>query len=142
MIDYLLLVLLGCLLGVVTGLTPGLHVNTVCLIGLSLYLSLGLDALHFSVAMVAMAVTHTFLDFIPAIFLGVPEEETALIVLPAHQLLLQGKALDAVKLTAYGSLAGLIISLLLLPPALYLIPLAYNALRPFMVYVLLAAVVE
>ena len=88
MLDILFLTLGGCCLGLVTGLTPGLHVNTVCLIGLSLYHKLGLNEIQFGVAMVAMAVTHTFLDFIPAIFIGVPEECTALSVLPTHKLLL------------------------------------------------------
>jgi len=99
MLEYVLLALTGCLLGVVTGLTPGLHVNTVCLLGLGFYASAGLDPIEFSVAMIAMAITHTFLDFIPAIFLGVPEESTALSVLPAHRLVLAGKGLEAVKYT-------------------------------------------
>ncbi|MFH0861175.1 MAG: tripartite tricarboxylate transporter permease [Candidatus Altiarchaeota archaeon] len=140
MLDYLLLALTGCLLGVITGLTPGLHVNTVCLLGLSVYPRLGLDPLQFSVAMVAMAVTHTFLDFIPAIFIGVPEEQTALSVLPAHKLVLDGKALDAVRITAYGSLLGLFVSLLLVVPAMYVIPKVYAAIRGFVVYVIIAAV--
>ena len=87
MIYVLTLTLVGCLLGTITGLTPGLHVNTVCLIGLSLYPLLGLSVVDFGVIMISMAVTQTFIDFIPAIFIGVPEEGTALSVLPAHRLL-------------------------------------------------------
>lgn len=139
MLDYLLLALVGCGLGVVTGLTPGLHVNTVCLIGLGLYASLGLDAVGFGAAMVAMSLTHTFLDFIPAIFLGVPEEETALSVLPAHQLVHSGRALEAVKLTAYGSLMGLAFALLLLAPAILVLPSVYGWIRGFVVWIIAAA---
>ncbi|MCK4492315.1 MAG: tripartite tricarboxylate transporter permease [Candidatus Altiarchaeales archaeon] len=141
MLELLLLALLGCLLGVITGLTPGLHVNTIAIIGLCLFPSLPISPLEFAVVMVSMAITHSFLDFIPAIFLGVPEEETALSVLPTHQLLLQGKALEAVQLTAIGSLLGLGFSLILLLPALFVIPLAYQSLRPFIVYILLIAVI-
>lgn len=141
MLELLLLALLGCLLGVITGLTPGLHVNTIAIIGLCLFPSLSISPLEFAVVMVSMAITHTFLDFIPAIFLGVPEEETALSVLPTHQLLLQGKALEAVQLTAIGSLLGLGFSLILLLPALFVIPIAYQSLRPFIVYILLIAVI-
>lgn len=140
MIGYLLLALVGCFLGVITGLTPGLHINTVAILSLSLYPSMGLDSLDFAVVMVAMAVTHTFLDFIPAIFLGVPEEETALSVLPTHKLLLQGKAMEAVKLTALGSLFGLGFALILLAPVLFLIPVIYSSLRGIIVYILILAV--
>jgi putative membrane protein len=140
MLEFLSLAFFGCLLGVVTGLTPGLHVNTVAILGLSIFPSLSISPQEFAVVMVGMAVTHTFLDFIPAIFLGVPEEETALSVLPTHQLLLQGKALEAVKLTAFGSLLGLGFALLFLLPVLILIPILYSALRGFIVYILILAV--
>ncbi|OYT41043.1 MAG: hypothetical protein B6U86_03165 [Candidatus Altiarchaeales archaeon ex4484_43] len=141
MLEFLALAILGCLLGVITGLTPGLHVNTIAILGLSIFPSLSISPLEFAVVMVGMSVTHTFLDFIPAIFLGVPEEETALGILPTHQLLLQGRALDAVKLTALGSLFGLGFALLLLLPVLILIPMIYPELRGFIVYVLIIAVI-
>lgn len=138
MFDIILLALLGICIGTVTGLTPGLHVNTIAIIGLSMFPVLGLDPLQFGVVMVAMAVTHTFLDFLPAIFLGAPEEETALSVLPTHKLFLEGKALEAVNLTAIGSLFGLVFALLLLIPALFIIPVAYFGLRDNIAYVLIA----
>lgn len=141
MIDYIILSLAGVFLGIITGLTPGLHVNTVTLIGLSLYPLLGLNALQFSIAMVAMAITHTFLDFIPSIIIGVPEESTALSVLPAHKLLMQGKALEAVKLTAYGCVFGILFSILLFIPALMFVPILYYSIRSFVVYLIMLAVV-
>jgi putative membrane protein len=141
MLEFLALAILGCLLGVITGLTPGLHVNTIAIIGLSVFPTLSMSPLEFAVVMVGMAITHTFLDFIPAIFLGVPEEETALSILPTHQLLLRGRALEAVKLTALGSLFGLGFALLLLLPVLVLIPIIYSGFRGFIVYVLIIAVI-
>lgn len=141
MLEFLVFAILGCLLGVITGLTPGLHVNTIAILGLSIFPSLSISPLEFAVVMVGMAITHTFLDFIPAIFLGVPEEETALSILPTHQLLLQGRALEAVKLTALGSLFGLGFALLLLLPVLILIPMIYSGMRSFIVYVLIIAVI-
>lgn len=140
-LDILALAILGCLLGIITGLAPGVHVNTVAVVGLSVFPHLSLSPIQFAVVMVAMTVTHSFLDFIPAIFLGAPEEATALSVLPAHRLLLQGKALDAVKLTALGSLLGLGFALLLLAPTLAIIPAIYYGLRGYIGYVLAAAVV-
>jgi len=141
MLESLALILAGCLLGVVTGLTPGIHVNTIALVGIATYPLLGLSPIHWALAMMAMAVTHTFLDFLPAIFLGVPEEATALSILPTHRLLLAGRSLDAVKLTAFGSILGLIFALLFIAPALILVPIAFNALRDFMPLVLAAAVI-
>ena len=139
MLDILLLALLGVVVGVATGLTPGLHVNTVSLLGLGVYSQLGFDPLQFSVFMVSMSVTHAFLDYIPSIFLGVPEEETALSVLPAHQLVLSGRAVEAVKLTCYGSILGVGFSVALLPAALLVLPAVYHWLRPFVVYLISAA---
>lgn len=140
MIGYLLLSIVGCILGVFTGIMPGIHVNTICLLGIAAYSTLGLGAIEFGVIMLSMAVTHTFLDFIPAIFIGVPEEETALSVLPAHKMVLEGKAYEAVKITAYGSVLGLFFAVASIPVALYLVPKIYVALRGYIVYVLIAAV--
>jgi len=128
-------------LGIITGLTPGIHVNTVAIIGLSIFPRLSISPIEFAVIMVGMAVTHTFLDFIPSIFLGVPEEETALSVLPTHQLLIQGRAIEAVKLTAYGSLFGLFFALIFLLPALFLIPVIYKNLHPFILYILIICII-
>ncbi len=128
-------------MGIITGLTPGIHVNTVAIIGLSIFPRLSISPIEFAVIMVGMAVTHTFLDFIPSIFLGVPEEETALSVLPTHQLLIQGRAIEAVKLTAYGSLFGLFFALIFLLPALFLIPVIYKNLHPFILYILIICII-
>lgn len=140
MLDIIILALAGICIGTVTGLLPGLHVNTVAIIGLSMFPAIGLEPLDFAVVMTSMAITHSFLDFIPSIFLGAPEEDTALSVLPMHQLFINGQAMAAVKLTAYGSLFGLAFALLLLIPVLLFVPVIYHALRGIIVYVLIAAV--
>jgi len=140
MIEYLFLALIGCGLGIVTGIIPGLHVNTVAVIGFGTYASLGLSPLGFVVILTALSITHAFLDYLPAIFLGAPQEDTALSVLPAHRMFMQGRALEAVKLTATGSLLGLTLGLLLFLPALYVIPWLYNASRDFIGYVLIVLV--
>jgi len=141
MIEYIFLALAGCAIGVVTGLIPGLHVNTVAVMGFGTYMALGLTPMQFVIILIAVSITHAFLDYIPAIFLGAPEEDTALSILPAHRLFVQGRAFEAVKLTATGSLLGLGAGLLLLLPALYVIPTIYHASRGFIAYVLIIAVV-
>ncbi len=140
MLDILALSLVGCLLGIITGLTPGLHVNTIAALGLASMPLFPLSPLQFAACMVSMATVHSFIDFIPSIFLGAPEEETALGVLPAHRLLLQGKALDAVKLTCIGSVLGMLGSILLFVPALLLTPLVYPTLLNRMGLILCALI--
>ena len=62
-----------------------------------------------------MSITHTFLDSIPSIYLGVPDPDMALSILPAHRMLLEGNGFLALKYTLYGSLSGLMISVILSP---------------------------
>ena len=134
----------GVAAGVVTGLTPGLHINTVALAALAvapaLSSSLGVGLLALALAIVAMSVTHTFLDFIPAIFLGAPREDSALAVLPAHRFLLKGMGYEAAKLTAAGGLASTLLFLLALPAFLFGIPAFYGLIKRWMGWALLAIV--
>ncbi len=107
-------ILLGVLFGIITGLTPGVHVNTISM----LVFSLGLNTLITEKSLLAlfitsMAVTHTFLDTIPSTFLGAPDTGTALGVLPGHRYLLKGFGLQAVKLSIIGSVSGLLLSITL-----------------------------
>jgi len=104
-VELLAFALAGCLLGILTGLLPGLHVNSISLIALSIPF---LENDYAMVLIASMAIVHTFVDFIPSILLGVPDNDTFLALLPGHRLLLQGKGFLAVKLTIVGGLfAGL-----------------------------------
>jgi TctA family transporter len=153
---------LGTGLGYLTGLAPGIHVNTLALVLVSLspvLLPLLAEAaaalgtvrevapLLMVTVIVAAAVAHSILDFLPSIFLGAPEEGTALSTLPGHRLLLEGRGLDAVLCSAYGGLVGaaaavalcLPLSLLLGPP-LGLFPLL-DQVTPFLVVAALIVLV-
>ncbi len=125
MIGILAGTILGVAMGAVSGLIPGLHSNTVAavLLGAQALLLpiIGPEAL--AAAMVSTLITHSFLDSIPSTFLGVPDPDTALSVLPAHALCLEGKGEEAVRIAAIGSAYGVIIGipvcivlLLLMPP--------------------------
>ena len=75
------------------------------------------------------------------LFLGAPDEDTALSVLPAHSLLLEGKGYEAVALSAMGSYGAIIFCFLLLYPIRFLIgaPLFfYSTLQEIMLFVLIA----
>ncbi len=75
----------------------------------------------------AMGLTHTFLDVIPSAFLGVPDEGTALGVLPAHRLVLRGKALEVVRIALWASFLAVLISI---PPLFPLYPALARAYTP------------
>lgn len=115
----------GVVLGTISGLVPGVHSNTVAgfLAGASgpLLVLFGPEGL--AAAIVATMVTHTFLDAVPSTFLGVPDPDTVLSVLPAHRLCLAGHGEEAVRVSALGSVAGFVLCLplfvvfmLVLPP--------------------------
>ncbi len=107
-IELFIALVLGVSAGTFTGLFPGIHINLVTAMLLaSLGYFSGVEAIVLVVFIVAMAVTHTFIDFIPSIFLGAPEEDSFLAVLPGHQLLIDGKGFEAIVLTLYGGLVAL-----------------------------------
>lgn len=157
MIEIILVIIfaiLGTSLGVLTGLIPGLHVNNIAVIMLSLAPALliglmflqdfGMSELFITVLLctviVAMSIAHTFLDFIPSAFFGAPEGETALSVLPAHSMLLEGRGYEAVMLSAIGSLGGIIVAFIFLIPFRFVIgePMnGYVVLKQYMVYILI-----
>ncbi len=101
----------GILVGVITGLTPGLHVNLVSVLLLSVFPLLPLSPQAAAAFIIAIAITHTFLDIIPSVFLGAPDDAMALGVLPAHRYLLKGYGLMAVKLSTIGAFCGLLLGL-------------------------------
>lgn len=140
LIEILFAILLGILAGTITGLIPGIHINLIgaFLISISASLFFQINSIYFVIFIVAMAITHTFIDFIPSIFLGCPDTDTELSILPGHKLLKKGKAYEAILLTAYGSLAAIIILTILFYPAILLIKFAHNAIETIIPYILIA----
>lgn len=138
-LELLLATLLGIFCGVITGLTPGVHINLVSLILLNAapFLLQRVYPVTLAVFIVAMAVTHTFLDFVPSVFLGAPDSETGALLMPGHKLLLKGKAFDAVKLTVAGSLLCLVVAVLILPLLFPVVRFLYPLLKDRIGYLLL-----
>lgn len=132
----LLFAFLGVLLGILTGLTPGLHVNTVSL--LLLGAAAALNPYLLTATIISMAITHTFFDFIPSIYLGAPEPSTALTVLPGHKYLLKGRGQEAIYLTVIGGLGSVVLAALLFPLFFFLIPFFYNSIHLYIHWVLMA----
>lgn len=134
--------LVGTGIGVLTGLTPGLHVNTMALLLLSasgsMYAMLG-GGLGIAVIIATAATAHTFLDFIPSAFLGVPDDDTALTVLPAHNMVLEGRGFEATCLSSLGSALALLLAVGILVPFRYLFTDAglYPVMRRNIVFILI-----
>lgn len=129
--EILLAILIGSFFGIFTGLIPGIHMNLVSLmiVVFSPVLLQYTSPLFLAVVIISMAITHTFLDNIPSIFLGAPEEDTVLSVLPGHRLLLQGKGFEAIMLTVLGSLVALIFSVFLVPIIIPLASIGYPLIK-------------
>ncbi len=142
-LEILIAVFLGCIMGVITGLTPGLHINLVALILFSISPALLGYTNIIAVAsfIIAMSITHTFTDFISATYLGAPADDTAMAVLPAHRLLLEGRGHEAVKLTVIGSLLCLILTIVLSPLLIIAVPLIFEYLKGYVAWLLLAVVI-
>lgn len=146
--------LLGCLAGIVTGLIPGLHVNNIAqmvlvseaaLISMASYLFgwAGPGNVELLIIISAMiigtVITHTFMDFIPSAFLGAPDADTALTVLPGHRMMLAGRGYEAVKCSVTGSFGAIIVALALIVPLRLIVgePVeAYSKLEGFIHFVL------
>src|SRR5512136_1007693 len=112
MLEILLGVLIGVILGTISGIIPGVHANT--LAGVMLSLQAPLLSVFGPVALggtlFAALITHTFVDAVPSTFLGIPEADTSLAVLPAHALCLEGNGEEAVRIAALGSACAMVIA--------------------------------
>jgi len=112
MIEIAIGVLLGVFLGTISGLVPGVHANTLAgiLLGAQAVLLAVLGPLALAGAMFAALITHTFVESVPSTFLGVPDADTSLSVLPAHAMCLEGNGEEAVRIAALGSACAIIIA--------------------------------
>jgi len=149
-----LLTFLGVLLGIFTGLVPGIHVNLVSFLIVSSSASIfaavsiftgdsGTAALLAASLITGMMISHSFLDIIPSVFLGAPDPAASLSVLPGHRLVMEGRGYRAVLFSAYGSLGALFIGLALLFPVRFVMGppgLAYEKLLPYMADILILLV--
>jgi putative membrane protein len=137
-------VFIGFFLGIISGLTPGIHVNNFALILLALtplFLKMGFAPFYIAVIILSNSVTQTFIDIIPSIFLGAPEADTALAVLPGHQLLMEGRGAEAVRLSAIGSAGSVAAALLIAIPLGFFFMNFYDTIDAYVGWILVMIVV-
>jgi len=131
-------ILLGICLGLVSGLTPGIHINLISALILTLSPKLleHFPTLYLATCLIAMGITHTFLDILPTTFLGAADSENTESLLPSHKLLLAGRAKESISLAIIGGFLGLIIILILTPFLITLIPKIYPYIQDYIPHIL------
>lgn len=120
---------IGILVGTISGIIPGVHANTLAgvLLSFQAVLLSFFGPVALAGAMFAALITHTFVDAIPSTFLGIPDADTSLAVLPAHALCLEGNGEEAVRIAALGSACAMVIAVPLSIVCFFLLP----PLQPF-----------
>jgi len=139
LIEIIIALLLGILFGTLTGLFPGIHINLVgaFLVSLSASLLYKIDTIYFVTFISALAITHTMIDFIPSIFLGCPDADTSLSVLPGHEMLRQGEGYQATMRTAYGGLISVFLLVILAFPLSSLVSNIYPSIQKAIPFILI-----
>lgn len=138
LIEIIISLLFGIIFGVFTGLVPGIHINLIGIfVASSSFLSFKINPIYSVIFISSMAITHTFVDFIPSILLGCPDTDTELSVLPGHELLKEGEGYEAILLTLYGSFSAVILLIIISYPSIILISNIYNFLEKIIPYLLI-----
>ncbi|MEM5883087.1 MAG: tripartite tricarboxylate transporter permease [Candidatus Aenigmatarchaeota archaeon] len=132
--------LIGIAFGMVCGLVPGFHVNLIVPILLS-FSFLVKNPYFLAVLIVSTSITEIFMNFIPSIFLGAPDEDTSLSILPGHRLLLEGRGYEAIRLTVLGGVLSLILSLVFISAFGNVFTYLYEISRPYVHYLITFVVI-
>jgi putative membrane protein len=129
MMEILTGIVLGVVLGTISGLLPGIHVNTLAagLLAVQAMILPLFGVEMIAAAMIAALVTHTFLDIIPSTFLGIPDADTAISVIPSHALCLEGNGEEAVRIAALGSAWGFLVAVPICAALLFIAPLIQDS---------------
>lgn len=141
MIELVAACFIGILIGTITGMTPGIHVNTAgAIIFASSTFLLGFLSPEFlCVVMVSMSIAHALIEFVPSMLLGVPEEATATSVLPGHRMVLQGRSKEVIRIVCVGGFGAILVTILMLPIFAVVLPLLHDVSKPFTWIILLSA---
>jgi len=135
--EIILFLFAGIIAGTITGLIPGIHINLIGALLITLTTSIYFDPIYAIIFITAMAITHTFVDFIPSIFLGCPDTDTELSVLPGHELLKSKRGYEAIYLSNKGSLIAIFLLLIISIPSIFLIKIIYPTLEKIIPYLLI-----
>ncbi len=124
-------------LGILTGLTPGIHNNTITAILITLIPSLSLQPILLVVFVVVLALTHTIVDFIPSIFTGATDGESFMATLPGHDMLNEGRGIEAVAATAFGAKISILLIIVITPFFVIIVPKIVESIKLLIPFILL-----
>lgn len=105
-------ILAGNFLGIVTGLIPGLHVNTLAAI---LILIAEYDNMNWVLLVVGMAIMHSFVSFIPSTILGVGNSDNYSSALEGQKMFMDGDGITAIHYSIWGGVIAGIIGGMVIP---------------------------
>lgn len=137
MIEYIGIILLGVVIGVFTGLIPGIHPNTVIFGSMPFYFYSDVAFLSYLSLIAGLSVSHTFHDFLPAIFLSAPEADAALSSIPGTEMASDGRGIEAFYYTVGGGVFSVLTCIVLAPILFMTLKSIYGFFEPFMAYILL-----
>ena len=132
--------LAGIIVGMFTGVTPGLHLNLVSVAAVGILPALSLPLFLVFCFVISMAVTHTIVDVLASTYLGVPDENTVAGLLPAQQMVLDGRAHESVFFTILGSVFGVFVTVPLLFCLFWYLEFLQNILAPLLGVLLLVII--
>jgi len=143
LVEIFLALILGITIGTITGLIPGIHINLVAvfLLAVSAMLLPFIPPIALVIFIVSLSITHIFIDFIPTIFLGAPDEDTALSILPGHEMLINGQGYEAIILSISGALIGIFLLIPLIPIFIIFLPIVYPYVERIIPIILIIIIV-
>lgn len=141
MIELVIACFIGILIGTITGMIPGIHVNTA---GAIIFASSGLLLSVLSpeflcVMLVSMSIAHALIEFIPSMLLGVPQEGTATSILPGHRMVLEGRSKEVIRIVSVGGFGAILVTILMLPIFTITLPILHDLTKPYTWIILLSA---
>jgi len=138
--EHILLALVGCLLGSIFGALPGLGPANGVAILIPISFSLGLDAASSMILLASVYYGAMYGGRISSILINIPGDEPALMTtLDGYPMTKQGRAGEALTLTAIASFIGAVIStigLMFLAPQLVKIALLFGPAEYFALFVM------
>lgn len=141
MLELVFACFIGILIGTLTGMIPGIHVNTAgaILFASSAFLLGFLSPEFLCVLMVSMSIAHALTEFVPSMLLGVPQEGTATSILPGHRMVLQGRSKEVIRIVAVGGFGAIVITILMMPVFAVALPFLHELTKPYTWIILLSA---
>jgi putative membrane protein len=141
-IEIIIFIFLGTFFGTISGILPGVHSNLLATGILYLTNYIKINPIYALTFIVSIGITHTFVDFIPSVFLSCPSQEKSL--LPGHELLNQGRGNQAVFLSTLGSIFGIFLVIIISPILIYTFPkinlLLKNKIEYILIIILLSSI--